>query len=136
MAISGPIALYSNVPIHPDWYQPRRFVISNIILGLTTIIETTTDMDYVIGQQIRCLIPQIDRCQQINNKELYVISIPQSNQVEVNIDSRFFDPFMNISTMQQPQIVAIGDVNSGAVNTGRNNNTTYIYGSFINISPT
>jgi len=135
MAISGPIALYNNLPIHAEYYQPRRYRIANIILGLTTIIETTLDHDYVVGQLIRNLIPKPYGCQQLSGLVFTVLSIPETNQIEINVDSRFFDPFLQLDLKQVPQVIPIGDINNGAINMGRTNNTTYIYGSFINISP-
>jgi hypothetical protein len=135
MAISGPIALYANVPIRSEYYQPRRFQIASITLGLTTIITATEDFDYVIGQQIRVLIPVGYGCRQITGQQALVISLPSPTQIEINIDSRGFDPFIAASLSQTPQVIPIGDVNSGAINFGRTNNITHIYGSFINISP-
>ena len=211
----GPVPPFNNPPIHPEWYQPRRFVISNISYGQTTIVTTSVDHDYVIGQEIRILIPKSYGAFQINNMKGFVISIPSATQVEVDFVSSGTNTFLSnpftatitgatqddpcvltatsnfnftsgkyltISgvtgmgelnggiflilsadattiTIQvdaidyaayisggtatllnyltdQPQIIAIGDVNSGVVNTqGRINNTTYVPGSFIDISP-
>lgn len=136
--ISYPIPLYQNLPIEPQFYQPRQFVISNLTLGLTTIITTTIDHDYVIGQEIRLLIPPSYGSYQLNEALGYVLSIPTSNQVQTSINSlRNVDAFIaSSSIIQQAQIVAIGDINSGQTNSsGRINNLTYIPGSFINISP-
>lgn len=133
--ISGPIAPYSNLPIEPQNYQPRRFQISNVTRGVTTIITTTANMDYVISQHIRLLIPNGYGCTQLNEVDGYVISIPNPNQVEVVINSTKADPFINAGLPQVPQIIAIGNIENGQTNTGRTNNITYTPGSFINISP-
>lgn len=133
--ISYPIPAYSNVPIEPQFYQPRRFVISNITLGTTTTITTTENMDYVIGQLVRLIIPPSFGTRQLNEQQAYVISIPASNQVVLDIYSIGMDAFVSSSATTKPQILAIGDINSGPTNIGRTNNTTYIQGSFINISP-
>ena len=42
MAITGPIALYANLPIEPQFYQPWRFVITAITLGQTTETPVTS----------------------------------------------------------------------------------------------
>jgi hypothetical protein len=140
--ISYPIPPYSNPPIEPQFYQPKVFVISGISTGVTTTITTTLDMDYVIGQEIRLLIPSKYGARGLNEQTGIVISIPSSNQVEVDINSNGVDPFISSPTFlpfqskTPPQIVAIGDVNSGPINAqGRVNNGTFIQGSFINISP-
>jgi hypothetical protein len=131
----GPIAAYNNVPIHTEYYQPKFFFISNITLGQTTTVTTTANQDYVIGQECRLIIPPTNGCRQLNEKTGFVISIPSTTQVVLDIDSsRNVDAFQTSSATTQPQILAIGDINTGAINKGRTNNGTYIPGSFINIS--
>lgn len=140
--ISYPIPAYANVPIEPQFYQPLVFIISAITLGETTTITTTLDMDYVIGQEVRLLLPSKYGSRGLNEQTGIVISIPAPNQVIIDIDSNGVDPFISSPTFlpfqskTPPQIVAIGDVNSGPINAmGRVNNGTFIPGSFINISP-
>lgn len=212
-AIIGPVAIYSNLPIEAQFYQPSRFEISALTTGVTTTVTTSTDHNYVIGQRVRLIIPQDYGCFQLNETDGIVISVPSTTQVTVEINStdansfiadpytatitnitqaspavvtatNYFTPFdrvlitgvagmtelnNNIYTVVAatsssfslavnstaftaytgsgtaslfphqttvPQILAIGDVNSGAINTnGRTQNQTYINGSFIDISP-
>jgi hypothetical protein len=135
-AIVGPVALYSNVPIHPEYYNPSRFVISAIGLGLTTLITTTNNNNYYIGQEVRFIIPPSFGCRQLNGLSGIVISIPNPNQIKVNIDSTKFDPLVSSLATTLPQVLAIGGINSGAINTNGNmNEGTFIPGSFINVSP-
>lgn len=137
--ISYPTPLYQNAPIQSDFYLPQRFVIEHIALGLTTTVTTQDPHDYVIGQLIRLIIPCNFGSYQLNNVKGYVLSIPASDQVVVDIDSSTnVDPFLPSATVTTayPQILAIGDINSGVVNSsGRQNNQTFIDGSFINVSP-
>jgi hypothetical protein len=140
--ISYPIPAYSNVPIEPQFYKPRRFEISNIIKGLTTLVTATDDLDYTIGQLVRLIIPPTFGIRQLNEQLAYVISIPSSTQVILDIDSRYMDSFKNSTATTRPQILGVGDINTGYVNdNGQNRATTNgdtqinIQGSFINISP-
>lgn len=134
--ISYPIPLYANVPIQEDFYQPRRFVISAITLGAETTVTTTEDHDYVIGQEVRLIIPPTFGCRQLNGQSGIVLSIPAANQVVLNIYSAGGDAYIASSATTVAQIIAIGDINSGDVNSsGRTQNITYAPGSFINISP-
>lgn len=134
--ISYPIPAYQNVPIEPQNYQPRRFVISAITLGSTTLVTTTQNMDYVVGQLVRLIIPPSYGSRQLNETQGYVLSIPAPNQVVLSINSASADAFVNSMAPTQAQILAIGDINSGSLNSnGRRNNGTFIPGSFINISP-
>jgi len=141
--IVGPIAPYTNVPIHANYYLPQRFFISAVTLGYTTTVTTTVDHDYVIGQLIRLIIPPTFGCRQLNEQQGYVLSIPAANQVVVNINSSVnVDAFTSSAATTQPQILAIGDINSGYTSsTGINIPTTNgntninIPGSFINVSP-
>jgi len=140
--ISYPIPPYSNPPIEPQFYQPSQFIITAITLGMTTIITTAINHNYVIGQLVRILIPSKYGSRFLNEKPGYVISIPNPNQVEVNINSLGSDAFIATPTFlpfqsqTQPQILAIGDSSSGPINTNGNSSySTSIPGSFINISP-
>lgn len=136
--VSYPIPLYANVSIESDFYQPSRFVISNVTLGKTTTIDSLSDMDYVVGQLIRLIIPAPFGCFQLNGSQGYVLSVPSSTQVIVGIDSsRNVNSYIaSSSTTVYPQILAIGSINNGSTNaTGRTSNATYPPGAFINISP-
>lgn len=135
--IRGPIAPQNNPPINPQYYQPRIFNILAISLGQTTTVTTTVDHDYVVGQLTRLLISQAFGSYQLNEKQAYVISIPAANQVVLDMNSTLASLFIYdpTSSLSQPQIVPIGDANSGQINTGRTGNITYIPGSFIDISP-
>jgi hypothetical protein len=136
--ISGPIAPENNPPINPQYYLPSAFQIAAIINGRTTLVTTTVNQDYVIGQEVRFLISQLYGERQLNQKTGFILSIPAPDQFVVDIDSTFYDLFVanpNSGTTQ-PQVVAIGDVNTGTINpTGRSTNLTYVPGSFIDISP-
>ena len=136
--ISYPIPLYQNFPIEAQFFQPSRFVISNVTLGSTTIITTVLDMNFVIGQEIRLLIPAQFGCVQLNYKTGYVLSLPASNQVEVSINSNVNvnQYIAGTSTTNSPQIIAIGDINQGSINSnGPRNTDSGIPGAFENISP-
>lgn len=140
--ISGPVPPYSNPPIQPQFFQPSRFVISALTLGQTTTITTSVDHNYVIGQQVRLLIPSKHGSTSLNEQSGIVLSIPASNQVILDINSNGADPFIATPTFmpfqqQTPsQIIAIGDYNTGLISmSGRSLPTTTIPGSFINISP-
>ena len=134
---SGPVPPYSNPPIQPQNYMPSRFVISDITLGISTTVTTELPMNYVVGQLVRLLIPQGYGCVQLNGFYGYVIGIPAPNQVILNIDSsiQIFNEFINFNGRTPPEIIAIGDINSGIISsTGRNMPETTVPGAFINIS--
>jgi|BogFormECP03_OM2_1039629.scaffolds.fasta_scaffold00002_16 hypothetical protein len=135
--ISYPIPPYSNLPINAQYYAPSRFVISAISLGVTTAVTTTQNNNYTIGQLVRLLIPPTFGARQLNESEGYVLSITSPNQIVLSINSSVnVDPFINSSANTKAQTLAIGDTNTGATNTtGRSNQTTFVPGSFINISP-
>ncbi len=135
--ITYPIPAYQNVPINAQFYVPNRFVISNVGLGFTTTVTTTIPHNYVIGQQVRVIIPPSFGCRQLNESFGYVIQIPSIDQVVIDIDSsKNVDPYINSQATTVAQILAIGDVNSGVVNAlGTRHIGTFIPGSFIDISP-
>jgi hypothetical protein len=134
--ISFPIPPYSNVPIEPQFYKPNNFIISAISLGINTLVTTTLNNNFVIGQLVRFIIPFACGSRQLNNQTGYVIDTPASNQILVNLNSKNSDAFVTVSTGTQPQIIPVGDINSGYTNpNGQNGIFPSIPGSFINISP-
>lgn len=136
--ITGPIAYLNNLPIEPQFYAPSKYDISAITLGQTTTITTSEDHNYVVGQNIRTIIPLNYGTYQLNGRQALVISLPAADQVEINIDSKLYDSFISNPAGQKTpaQIIPIGDFNSGNINSsGRINNKTFIPGSFVNISP-
>jgi biotin carboxylase len=136
--ISGPIAPERNPNINPDYYQPRRFVISAITRGITTTITTSEENDYVLGQNVRFTIPSPYGIRALNEQTGFITAIVSTTQFIVNINSQKYDDFNASPSVsnQSPQVIAIGDVNTGAINSdGRSDTATDIPGSFINISP-
>lgn len=132
----GPIAPYRNPPIEPQYYSPSLLTITSIVLGINTLVTTLTNHEYVIGQEIRLIIPYGSGCRQLSEQTGLVIAIPNPNQVTVNINSTKADPFISNPFNQNAQIIPIGDVNTGAINPfGRCFTYKHIPGSFINISP-
>jgi len=72
----------------------------------------------------------------LTNKQLMCLQVNPPNQVVLDLDSHGGNPFVASSYRTPPQIVAIGDINSGPINNqGRAPTSTLIAGSFINISP-
>jgi len=138
----GPRPPFSNPPIEPQNFQPSVFVISAISLGVNTTVTTSVNNNYVVGQQVRLLIPDKYGSRELNEQTGIVLSIPAPNQVILDINSNGASSFiasptfLPFQTKTLPQIAAIGDVNSGIISsTGRSIPTTNIPGSFINISP-
>jgi hypothetical protein len=134
----GPIAPENNPRIEPQYYLPSKFNISAIALGTFTTVTTAANNNYVVGQQVRLLIPQGYGSTQLNGTFGYVTSVPAPNQVVVAINSNGANAFISSpsETNQNAEIIAIGDINTGVTNSqGRANNGTFIPGSFINISP-
>lgn len=134
--ITGPIAPFSNPPIEPQFYSPSRLNITAIVLGINTEVTTSINHEYVIGQEIRLIIPYGCGCTQLDEQIGLVISIPSLNQVIVNINSTLANQFTITPYRNLPQIIPIGDMNTGAINPfGRSFTYKHIPGSFINISP-
>ena len=92
--VSYPVPPYSNPPIEPQFYQPSRFVIAAITMGQTTTITTTTDHNYVVGQLVRLIIPILFGSYQLNEVQGYVLSIPSTTSVVVDIKSTQVNAFI------------------------------------------
>jgi len=144
--ISPPVALYNNLPIAPQNFQPSLFAITAISFGQTTTFTLANGTNnvapnYVVGQLVRITIPPAYGARQLSGLSGYVIALPASNQVTVAINSVGTDQFIASPTFKAfqqqtlPQLAAIGDVNSGQINASGNLIfSTNIPGSFENIS--
>jgi hypothetical protein len=133
----GPTPPYNNPPIEPQYFQPSQFYISSITLGINTTITTIKNHNYVIGQAIKLIIPPANGCRQLNEVTGYVILIPTANSVTTTINSSMnVDQFVSSFSFNQPQILAVGDVNTGIISsTGATIRRIAISGAFVNISP-
>lgn len=133
-----PTAPESNPPIEPGFFSPSVYEITAISLGVTTTITTAADHNYVVGQLVRLHIPSTYGSYQLTEQQGYVLSIPTDDSVVVGINSTNSNSFVSSPPYgpTKPQICAIGDISSGAINaTGRVNNGTTVPGAFINTSP-
>ena len=131
-ALSGsPASASVKKVLYPYLYFPGQSFISNITTGTTTTIDTTDAHNFVVGQEVAFRIPNAWGTTQLNSLPNtlvpgspvygYVISVTDYNTVIVNIDSSAMTAFNSNQTvasvpgLSYPQIVAVGDVNTGGV---------------------
>jgi hypothetical protein len=117
--------------LYPYLYFPGQSFISAITTGATTTVTTTNAHNFVVGQEVAFRIPSQWGTVQLNSLPNtlvpgspiygYVISVTDYHTVVVNINSSAFTAFNSNLTVAQtiglsyPQIVAVGDVNTGGV---------------------
>lgn len=123
--------------LFPYLYAPGVNIITSITTGTTTTIDTTSAHNFVVGQEVAFRIPTVPTSTtswgttQLNSLPNtttpgspiygYVISVTDYNTVVVNINSTGFTafnsnvPFAAVPGLEYPQIVAVGDVNTGGV---------------------
>ena len=117
--------------LYPYLYAPGVSIISAITLGSTTTIDTTSAHNFVVGQEVAFRIPSGWGTTQLNslpNSTIpgspiygYVVSVTDYNTVVVNVSSSSYTAFNSnqlfsaYSGLEYPQIVAVGDVNTGGV---------------------
>lgn len=115
--------------LFPYLYFPGTTFISSVTLGTTTTIDTTSAHNFVVGQEVAFRIPTAWGTTQLNSLPNipipgspiygYVIAVTDYNTVVVNFDSSAYTPFnsnqpiVNVSGQSWPQIVGVGDVNTG-----------------------
>ncbi len=122
--------------LYPYLYFPGLAFISAITLGTTTTIDTTDAHNYVVGQEVAFRIPSQWGTTQLNSLPNtlvpgspvygYVIAVTDYNTIVVNIDSSAYTAFNSNPTvasvpgLSYPQIVAVGDINTGGVQISAN----------------
>ncbi len=115
--------------LYPFLYAPGVSIISAITLGTTTTVVTTAPNNYVVGQEVAFRIPQAYGTTGLNSLPDnfipgspiygYVTAVTNSTTFVVNINSSTFTAFNTNQTFAQmvgqtfPQVVAVGDINSG-----------------------
>jgi hypothetical protein len=131
-ALSGsPTGAYVMKILNPYLYQPGVAFIEAITTGVTTTVTTTTANNFVVGQEIAFRIPSAWGTVQLNSLPDvlipgspiygYVISITNSTTFVCSINSTGFtafntnQPYAKYPGEQFPQVVAVGDVNTGGV---------------------
>jgi len=117
--------------LYPYIYFPNVAFISGITLGNTTTIDTTHAHNFVVGQEVAFRIPNQWGTVELNSLPNnltpgapaygYVIAVTDYNTVVVSINSSAYTAFTvnqtvsSVSGLSYPQIVAVGDVNTGGV---------------------
>ena len=115
--------------LYPALYVPGVSFISSLTLGATTVVNTTAPHNFVVGQEVAFRIPSVWGTSELNslpNVQIpgspiygYVVAVGSSTQVTVNINSTLFTSFDSNQLFASypgeffPQIVAVGDVNTG-----------------------
>lgn len=131
-ALSGsPAGAYVRQVLYPFLYEPGVNNITAISTGTTTTITTTNNHNLVVGQEIGFRIPSAYGTTQLNELPnnttpgspvyYYVTALNSNTQFVCNANSTGFtafnsnQPVTSVPGLQLPQVVAVGDVNSGGV---------------------
>lgn len=122
--------------LYPDLYIPYGCNITAITTGATTTITTAVNHGFVVGQEVFFVIPRVSasawgtveldtaayNTANVVPQRAYVTSVPALNQIVVNVNSTGYTAFAFPTSAQAalgmtfPQVLAIGDQNSGATN--------------------
>lgn len=122
--------------LYPDLYTPFGTVITAISTGATTTITTAQNHGFVVGQEVFFVIPQVSatvwgttqldtltyNTANVVPQQAYVSSVPAANQIVVNVNSTGYTAFAYPTSavaalgMTFPQVLAMGDANSGVTN--------------------
>lgn len=117
--------------LYPFIYFPGVCVINSITTGTNTTINTASAHNYQVGQEVAFRIPNDYGTVELNSlpntltpgspQYGYVTSVTNAFQFVVNIDSTNYTaythniPITNVSGLDFPQVVAVGDVNTGGI---------------------
>jgi hypothetical protein len=128
---ASPVGAYVTQVLYPWLYLPGVNFISALTLGTTTTVTTTSNHNYVQGQEIAFRIPTVYGTTGLNSLPNNVIpgspiygfvtSVTSNTTFVCNINSSTFtafntnQPVSSVPGLQFPQVVAVGDVNTGGV---------------------
>jgi hypothetical protein len=131
-ALSGsPTGAYVRQVLYPWLYLPGVNFISALSTGTTTTVTTTSNHNFVVGQEIAFRIPSLWGTTQLNSLPNnlvpgspvygYVTSLTSNTVFVCNINSTGYTSFNTNQTVASvpglvyPQVLAVGDVNTGGV---------------------
>jgi hypothetical protein len=130
-ALSGsPVGARVKKVLYPSLYMPDvAFIAGASAVGVNTNFITTNAPGFVVGQEIAFRIPPTWGETQLNSLPNniipgspmygYIISVLNSNTFVCNINSSTFtafnpnQPVSSLPGLSYPQVVSVGDVNSG-----------------------
>lgn len=129
-ALSGsPTGAFVKKVLYPDLYLPSGSVVTAVTVGSTTTVTTTTNHNFVAGQEIAFHIPSQYGITELNTLPNNVIpgspvygvvqSVSSNTQFVCNIDSTGYTAYSNnvavasVAGLSFPQVYAIGSLNTG-----------------------
>jgi len=129
-ALSGsPTGAMVKKVLYPFLYVPQDNVVSAITRGTTTTVVTTMYHNFETGQEIAFRIPSVWGTSQLNSLPNtlipgspiygYVTSVTDNWTFVCNINSSSYtafnpnQPIANVAGLTFPQVLAVGDVNTG-----------------------
>lgn len=126
---ASPSGAYVMKVLYPFLYVPEDNVVAAVTTGSTTTVQTTMYHNLVVGQQVAFRIPSVYGTTQLNSLPNvivpgspvygYVTSITDNWTFVCSINSTGYtafntnQPFASYPGLQFPQVVPVGDVNSG-----------------------
>lgn len=122
-------------------YNPFVCDIASISQAAKAVIETSEAHGFEIGNTVQFFIPTEYGMRQLNGLKGTVLAIPVDTQIEVNVDTTTFDPFVlptpiPLIVIDPAQVAGIGDFNYGNLSPGgRPVLPITVPGAFLNQPP-
>jgi hypothetical protein len=126
---ASPAGAFVMKVLYPFLYLPEDNYVDAITLGTTTTVQTTMYHNFQVGQEIAFRIPQPYGTTQLNSLPNvvipgspiygYVVSVTDNWTFVCSINSSAYtafnvnQPFANFPGLQHPQVLGVGDVNTG-----------------------
>lgn len=113
-------------------FYPSYSIISEISLGVQTVVTFTAPHDFTVGEIISFRVSKQYGTVELNNRQANVQAI-SSTTITVNIDSRNYNPF--VASPDIPETLAMVVPSASGVIAGSVPTQTNLFDSFDNIPP-
>jgi len=139
--MANPLNRYNLGLFNSGTYTPPIRDIEEITQANPALVTTVLDHHYVINQLVQFFIPPQWGMRQLDAIKGYILSIPQSDQFTVSIDTSQFDAFIvpvppQFVVINPAQVSGIGENNYGELAPGGELPLPQtIPGAFINHRP-
>jgi hypothetical protein len=142
---AGGAGFYRIVNVDPLFYPRRRFV-TNITQAVNAQVSTSVAHQYVAGQAVRFLIPDVSGMIQLNSlpennyRVATVVTVVDSYNFTINIDTSAFTAFTWPTVTQQPsnfpEVAPVGEDTAAALISTAAQTPIDIFGNQINATNT
>lgn len=105
-----------------SFFVPNRQTIATITQANPAVVTTSQAHGYTTGMLVRFFMPLDVGMNQLDN-EVFEITVLNTTDFSIPIDTSNMDAFLAVGTLQTPQIIPVGNLSPALIESTRNNDS-------------